>query len=214
MRFWLLGNPVLSTKTAHKKFYTGPESASDGIDSSASERDPGFSHLRNAWGRFCFDSADTEATDWGGSLSVNRGAEIVRRVIRREPAQDYLLSLTDRQSIESVSGTSIYNDGVAVDIVIPRPIPVLESMSTIDSCFECDMLMTTVVNTVYPELDPVKEVLETGLLRSTFSVEEISALDTLTHPDFFSGQNTTDVFFQRGLNAGCPELDDQTLLME
>ncbi len=86
------------------------------------ERDPEARSyaVRIQWGRLDFDSTVTTVTDWSGSLSLNRGAEVVRRVIHFERGQDELLPRTDRRLIEWKSLTTVHNDGLLVEIFNPR----------------------------------------------------------------------------------------------
>lgn len=153
------------------------------VDTLLADDEAGFYHMRIVWGRLCVDTTVTEATEWSGSLSVNKGAEIIRRVIRFEPNQDYVHPRTDRKLIEWTSRTSIHNDGIAVDIVIPRPKPVLDSTTVIEIVSENDTVVTILVDTTYPVLDPVEVVFETGPYSSTFTLAEIGALDTVIYLD-------------------------------
>ncbi len=147
------------------------------IGSFSADNESGLYDLRIMWGSFYTDSTASEATDWSGSLSLNRGAEIIRRVIRSDSKQGFFLLHTDLKSIGWVFRTAIYTDGTAVSIVTPRPIPVLNSTANIDVSYDYGTIVTTFVDTAYRELDPVEVVLETGPFRSTFTREEFGALD-------------------------------------
>ena len=167
--------------------------------------DCGFFHFRAVWGQLCYDSTVTEVTDWTGSLTITRGAEIVRRVIRFEPEQDYIHERTDRKLIEWTSLTTVHNDGVAIDIYIPpaRPtydttiIPVTDTLgNTTDSI---------VVDTVWPE--PVTVSFETGPYSRTFTLGELAALDTVvwledSNAVAFHGIQGMGMFCPRGFLAG------------
>lgn len=130
-------------------------------------------HLRVIWGRLRFDSTVSERTDWTGSLTISRGAEIVRRVIRFEPDQDFILPRTDRRLIEWVSATSVHNDGIAVDIFIPPARPTFDSVMTVDSLGN-DFI---VIDTIMP--DPVVITFKTGPYSREFSLGELASLDTV-----------------------------------
>lgn len=153
------------------------------VGSFSADNESGLYDLRIMWGSFCIDSTVSEATDWSGSLSLGRGAEIIRRVIRFDSNQDSFLLHTDLRSIGWVFRTAIYTDGTAVDTVTPRPIPVLDSTANIDISFDYGTIVTTVVDTAYREWDSVEVVLETEPFRSTFTREEIGALDKLWYFD-------------------------------
>jgi hypothetical protein len=174
-------DPDLLARVDYNEEFDDPILRSAGVDSLLADNEAGFYHMRIVWGQLCLDTTVTEATDWSGLLSVNKGAEIIRRVIRFESNQDYIHPRTDRKLIEWTSKTSIHNDGIAVDIVIPRPRAVLDSTTVIDITNEGDTLVTILVDTTYPDSDPVEVVFETGPYRSTFTLAEISALDTVIY---------------------------------
>lgn len=179
-------NPRLLALAEYDETYNDPMPGMAEIDSLMADDESGFYHLRIVWGRLCFDTTVTKATDWSGSLTVNRGAEIVRRVIRFESNHDYILPRNDRRLIEWVSKTTVHNDGIAVDIVIEKNRPLLDTTTVIDIASENDTMDVIVVDTAYPILDPVQIVFETGPYRSTFTLTEISALDTVIHLDDFN----------------------------
>ncbi len=174
-------DPDLLAQVDSDEEYNDPIAESAEVDALLADDESGFYHLRIVWGRLCLDTTVTEATDWSGSLSVSKGAEIIRRVIRFEPNQDYIHPRTDRKLIEWTSRTSIHNDGIAVDIVIERPNPVLDSATAFEITPDNDTIVTIVVDTTYPAFDPVEVVFETGSYRSTFTLTEISALDTIVY---------------------------------
>ncbi|UCG61452.1 MAG: hypothetical protein JSV52_14215 [Candidatus Zixiibacteriota bacterium] len=176
-------DPDLLAQIDNDEGYKDPIMELAGIDTFLADDEAGFYHLRIVWGRLRLDTTVTDATDWSGSLSVNRGAEIIRRVIRFEPNQDYIHPRTDRKLIEWTSRTSVHNDGIAVDIVVGRSNPVLNSTTTYEITSENDTTVTVVVDTAYPVIDPVEVVVKTGLFNSTFTLTEISALDTIIYLD-------------------------------
>jgi len=147
------------------------------VTSLTEDPDAGLFHFRAVWGQLRYDSTVTEPTDWSGSLTITRGAEIVRRLIRFEPGQDYLVERTDRQLIEWVSITTVHNDGLAVDLFIPPPKPILDSTITIEVDDQDDTTTIITVDTTFP--DPVTVTFETGPYSNTFSLAELAALDTV-----------------------------------
>jgi len=154
-----------------------PASELLGGDSLSPYTESGLYDCVITWGRFLNCSTVSEATEVSGSLSKGKGAEIIRRVIRFNQKQGSLQTISDRKSIEWVFRTAIYSDGIAVDIVTPRPIPVLNSSAAIEVSFETDISATAIIDEAYTEPDPVEVVYQTGPFRSTFAPEEIGALD-------------------------------------
>jgi len=141
--------------------------------------DAGYYHIRAVWGRLCYDSAVTDVTDWTGSLTISRGVEIIRRVIRFEPRQDFILERTDPTLIEWQSLTTVHNDGIAVDLFVPRPCPTFDTTLTPEVDSLGDTAWVAVIDTVYPELEPVTLAFETGPYSRVFSMEELIGLDTV-----------------------------------
>ncbi|UCE25596.1 MAG: hypothetical protein JSU74_06000 [Candidatus Zixiibacteriota bacterium] len=176
-------DPRLLALASDDETYDDPILSTAGMNSLLADDESGFYHLRIVWGRLYFDTSATKVTDWSGSLAINRGAEIVRRVIRFESNQDYVLPRTDRRLVEWVSKTTVHHDGIAVDIVIPKTRPFMDTTTVIDISSENDTTEIIVIDTAYPMLDPVRVVFETGPYRSTFTLSEISALDTIIYLD-------------------------------
>ncbi|RKX28327.1 MAG: hypothetical protein DRP47_04615 [Candidatus Zixiibacteriota bacterium] len=152
--------------------------ASPAVEELIADPDAGYYHIRAVWGRLCYDSTVTEVTDWTGSLAISRGVEIIRRVIRFEPG-DYILERTDPALIEWHSLTTVHNDGIAVDLFVPRPKPILDSILIPEVDSLDDTIWVTVIDTTYPELEPVTLTFETGPYSYTFSMEELVSLDTI-----------------------------------
>jgi hypothetical protein len=74
------------------------------------------------WGQLPPDlSPEAFAPDWSGSLSVNRGAIVVRRTIGFEDATDRVLPRTDRTRVDFESITRPFADGLVLQIVDPDP---------------------------------------------------------------------------------------------
>ena len=176
-------DPDLLAQVDNDEDYEDPILTLADVDSMLADNESGFYHLRIVWGQLCLDTMVSVASDWSGSLTVNRGAEIIRRVIRFEPNTDYILPRTDRKLVEWVSKTTVHNDGIAVDIVIPRPVPVVDTTTETEITPENDTVVTIVVDTVFPVLEPVEVAFETGPYSSTFTLAEISALDTIIYLD-------------------------------
>ena len=171
------------------------ESASDGqfedeiltsavLDSVISNPQSGYYHIRIVWGRLRYDSTVTEVTDWTGSLSVSRGIEIIRRVIRFEPGQDWIVRpRTSPQVIEWVSQTTVHNDGIAVDIFVPPAKPVFDSSKVIVVDSLGDTSYVFAVDTIHSEPIPVTISFETEPFSHAFKLEELKSLDTVFYLD-------------------------------
>ncbi|MFZ5979738.1 MAG: hypothetical protein ACOYVF_03820 [Candidatus Zixiibacteriota bacterium] len=169
------GDPELIEAESDGEEFNDVMLAYPSVDSLVSDDDAGMFHLRAVWGRLCYDSTVTVVTDWSGSLTLSRGAEIVRRVIRFE-GNDYILPRTDRLLIEWVSSTTVHNDGIGVDIYVPLPIPTFDT-----TVIYTDTDTTLVIDTIMPE--PVTLTFETGPYSRTFTLEELAALDTTVYLD-------------------------------
>jgi len=139
--------------------------------------DAGMFHFRVVWGMIPCDTTVIDVTDWTGSLTVNRGGIAVRRLIRFELNQDYLLPRTDRALVEWVSATTIHNDGIACDIYVPPMLPTYDS-SWVDDGQGGTVL---VVDTIMPE--PATLTFETGPYTHTFTLDELAALDEIVELD-------------------------------
>lgn len=136
--------------------YDDPMLSSLGAD-TLDECLDGRYHFRVVWGQLRYDSTVTEVTDWTGSLTVSRGAMIIRRVIKFEPGQDAILPRTDRTLVEWESFTTVHHDGLAVDIFIPPDTAISSEAVTV--------------------------AFETGPYSRTFDLSELTALDTVVYLD-------------------------------
>ena len=147
------------------------------ITALTSDPESGMFHLRAIWGQMPCDTTATDPIDWTGSLTITRGAEVVRRLIRFEPTQDYLLERTDRKLIEWVSQTTIHNDGIVVDLFVPPPELILDSTEIIDTSSTGDITITYVVDTL--PVEPVTVTFATGPYTRTFTLADLAALDEI-----------------------------------
>lgn len=115
----------------------GDEAVRDYPDPFANDRDVTLTDhagrrifLMITWGNLERDSTIQRATDWSGSLSVDPGILVLKRVIRFEPG-DNILPRTQRDLLEWESKTQGGVDGILVRVV-PRPVPTAVD-TTIDS---------------------------------------------------------------------------------
>ncbi len=72
------------------------------------------------WGRIPADPLATDGRDWSGTLSVSRGALVVRRTIAFEN-NDHLLPRAAIDSVGFASYTKPYADGLALRVLDPDP---------------------------------------------------------------------------------------------
>ncbi len=115
------GDPTLAAKLGGDQPYTDAISLSPSLDSLVTtDSAAGIYAFRIVWGHLDYDSASTTPTDWSGSLKISRGAELVRRTINFEPSQDYILPRTDPTLVEWVSQTTVFHDGIFVNVYIPK----------------------------------------------------------------------------------------------
>ncbi|MDF1543725.1 MAG: hypothetical protein P1R58_01340 [bacterium] len=173
------GDSELLAAAAEEEVYDDPIMTASVVDSILADPDAGFYRFCAVWGMLEFDSTVTNVTDWTGSLTITRGAEVVRRLIRFEPGQDYLVERTDRQLVEWVSKTTVHNDGIVVDLIIPPVRPVFDTTITIVVDSLGDTTEVAVVDTVMPIMEPVSVSFTTGPYSQQFSLTDIAALDTI-----------------------------------
>ena len=174
------GDPALAAEY-------GDESVQDFDDPFASDSDVAVTDrdgrdrifLMITWGNLERDSALTHVTDWSGSLSVDPGILLLKRIIHFEP-NDEILPRTERDLLEWKSVTRGGFDGILVR-VIPRP-SLTAADSTIDSSATYIRFMT----------DPVKV---------EFTLDQLPGLHrVITLPD----GNAVAFTAVRIPQAGCP----------
>ena len=107
------------------KAQEGEVDARDGLafDGGLLEGDPSYDvyFLRIAWGRLDGDSANEVVTDWTGSVTLDRGAIKVERIILFEREQgDHILPREDRRRVDFVSHTARHFDGLLLRIYVPN----------------------------------------------------------------------------------------------
>ena len=74
------------------------------------------------WGQLPPDpEPEASAVVWSGTMSVNRGAIIVRRAVGFEEATDRILPRTDRTAVSFDSVTRPFVDGLLLTVVDPDP---------------------------------------------------------------------------------------------
>ncbi len=120
------------------------------------------------WGRLCLDTLVSEVTDLSGSISKNRGAEIIQRVIRLTHNHDFHLPPTDRQGVKWASESTVLIDCICEDTVVAFDGPVLDKSTLLDFSPESDTGVSIVEGLTYLETEPVASFFTSGPQRSTF----------------------------------------------
>lgn len=200
------GDTELLATDAAEKVVNDPLLGTPGVTQYTEDTTTGMFHFRAVWGRLEYDSTVTTQTDWTGSLTISRGAEVIRKTIAFELGQDYIPTRTDRQVVDWVSYTTVHYDGVAIDLFVPAPEPMFDTSYT----YETDTLgnvldSTIVVDTTWP--DPVTVEFATGPYSHTFTLEDLAALDTVVSLDdgnsiAFSAMQIYRLRCPRGFVAG------------
>ncbi|MEW5796020.1 MAG: hypothetical protein AB1772_06625 [Candidatus Zixiibacteriota bacterium] len=171
------GDASLTAAEAEEEEIDDPILAVPSVQEVVNDVDAGIFHFRAVWGRIPYDSTVTVATDWTGSLTISRGAIVLRRLIRFELNQDTYLPRTDRKLLEWVSFTTVHNDGIAVDIFVPPVRPEIDSSWVPDGMGDS----TLVVDTIFAE--PVTLTFATGPYTRTFTLPELAALQEIVSLD-------------------------------
>lgn len=78
-------------------------------------------HTAVVWGQMPPDFRNRDGHEWDGTLSINRGAMIVRRTVGFEDATDALTPRSDRLSVSFRSMTLPHMDGLLLTIADPEP---------------------------------------------------------------------------------------------
>ena len=153
------GDPTLAAAVANEKPVSDPIASLSLVDSLIADSSTGIYHMRVMWGRIPADSSVTSMTNWNGSLSISRGALVVRRKVRFEHSTDSILPRTSRKSVSWVSQTGTASDGIVVDLIVPPTKWKLDSGVT----------------------GPVTVRFETGPYSHTFMLSDLVALDTIVN---------------------------------
>ena len=196
------GDQDLLTAEGTEQEVTDPILSTPGTRELVNSADAGIFQLRAVWGTIPNDSTVTTTTDWSGSLTLTRGAIVLRRLIQFESGQDSILLRTSPTLLEWVSFTKTSHDGIAVNLFVPPGVPTIDSAwvrhdtdstLTIDSSWvhnDGDSTLvidsswvitgfdsTLVVDTIPPE--PATVTFATDPYSRTFTLPELAALDTV-----------------------------------
>ncbi len=155
-------NPYFGSE-AVLKVQEGEVEAHDDLayDGGLLEGDPSYDvyFLRIAWGQLDGDSANHVVTDWTGSVTLDRGAIKVERIILFEREQgDHLVPRVDRRLVEFASHTTRHFDGLLLRVYVP----VVDIASTLNT-----ITLTT------PVFSKTYEVSQLAGLAEVFTVDEL-----------------------------------------
>jgi hypothetical protein len=172
------GDEVIAAEMTADDDFNDPMQSSFDIESAFENDLADIYALRIVWGQLRYDPEVTEPTDWSGTLTVSRGVEILRKVIKFEPSQDWIVLRDDPAVIEWVSQTTVHHDGIYVNIVVPPP-------------DETD------------DTEPVTVTFDTEPFSITFDVAELPALDTIYYLEDDSNAVAFHAF--KVERIGCPK---------
>nr|MBN2277848.1 hypothetical protein [candidate division Zixibacteria bacterium] len=174
------GDPALAAEMTDDEDFADEILLSPAVDSIVSDEEVGAYVLRLTWGSLNYDSTVNQLTDWTGSLTISRGAVIIRKIIRFEPGQDYILPRTEPTLIEWVSQTSTHYDGILVNIYIPP----VDTSDTINAD------------------TPITVSFETEPFSVTYNITDLASLDTVYYLD--DNINAVAVRGHKLEPMGCP----------
>ena len=181
------GDPSLDPSANDEKPFADPLQSSAQIDSMQSNSAVDWYHFRALWGHLRKDTAETEISDWSGSLLISRGALVVRRVIKFED-NDTILPRTDRRKVEWTSHTRPHHDGIAVDIFVPRPRPVIDTVG--DSSIIVDT--SRIIDSI-PVIDTILRI-DSSIIVDPVTHDTTITYDTTRTWGFHIHYDTTLVF--------------------
>jgi hypothetical protein len=91
------------------------------VDEMRERPDAAQINLIVEWGQIPGNPENETPRNWSGVFHVNRGAMVVRRVIKFEEKTDRLLPRPDRQHVPFTSVTLPHYDGMILTIIDPEP---------------------------------------------------------------------------------------------
>ncbi|MBN2227240.1 MAG: hypothetical protein JW763_07725 [candidate division Zixibacteria bacterium] len=174
------GDPVIAEEMTGDVEYADAVAASPTLDSIVNNDAYGVYALRVVWGSLVYDPTIAVKTNWTGSLKVDDGAIVIRKIIRFEPGQDYILERVDRKLVEWVSYTTVHHDGLLAYVYDPP-----------------------VTDTTAAEIAPNTITFSTAPFSITLNVDDLAALDTIV----YLGDDSTNAVALRGCKIepmACP----------
>jgi hypothetical protein len=177
------GDTELAAAGAEEVEVVDPIASTAAVLDMTDDPSSGYFRFRAVWGHLRLDTSETEATSFDGSLEISRGAVLIRRTIRFELAQDYIVPRVERTLLEWVSTTTIHNDGIVADLIVPELRDTYDTTITIvvDSLGDTTAVIT--VDTIPADNTPVEVTFNAGAYSRTFTLGELAALDTVVTLD-------------------------------
>jgi len=171
------GDPDLIATESDEVDVEDPMAVSSEVMTMEADPASGIFRIRAVWGNLRYDSTETDPTSFDGSLEVSRGAVLIRKTVRFELAQDYIAPRVERTLLEWVSTTSVHNDGIIADIIVPELGPTYDTTITtvVDSLGDTSEVI--VVDTIPADDTPVEVTFNAGTYSRTFTLGDLAALD-------------------------------------
>jgi hypothetical protein len=155
------------------------------VDESSLDVSPSYDvhFLRITWGMLERELGNTTETDWSGTISIDRGALKVERLISFEENEDWIVRPREsRQAVEFVSRTSMGSDGLVLKIYTPEVEPAMFPPNTIT-------FTTGPLTKSYPiaSLGEVNEVIEVDMAGNQVSFQGRQRTDGICVNGFTNG---------------------------
>jgi len=178
--------------------FTEDEPANDswsqdsGVNDMADNPSNVLSYARLLWGQLQFNPDISDTTDWSGSIWVDSGALVVKRLIRFEPETDWIEERPLVTEIGVVSQTTVHNDGLLLQVINDEPGVGGENLLHVE-------LGELVYSIPVDSLDGYQEIVDVDDLGNQFSLYAIPKLDC---PNGFMGGIWVEGETDRGILRG------------
>ena len=113
--------PLFTASTDVEAPYQDPLEGDDAVAELMGDPEAAVYATAIQWGQMPGDPTHAVGRDWSGTFRVNRGAILIRRVVRFEDATDAIDPRTDPLAVTFRSVTRPHNDGLRLAIVDPEP---------------------------------------------------------------------------------------------
>lgn len=177
------GDPVLALSADDGVEANDPVAADPVVISMAADPLARVYVVRLAWGMLEGDSTVTEETDWSGSISVDRGAVFVDRIINFERGDFIERPRPSRLEMNLVSRTMPFYDGLIISIVDP----IQDSTEMVENVLTIDMGGFTESYTVV-DLAEIEEIYDVDFQGNQYSITGICVNEYPCARGFWSGE--------------------------
>ena len=144
------GDPAMSTEFADDENVSDPIVIDENFVAAVDSNTVNAYFIRIVWGMLEYDSTATEAFDWSGTATINKGVLGIMKTIRFEGSDRIMLPRPDRKVVQWTSHTIGHLDGISM-VILDRDSTDSEGLFTI----------------------------ATGLYERTFSYDELDSLELL-----------------------------------